>query len=710
MVLSELQTLVSGFEGCEKKLEIDFGGKCSVDMRVVSRATWDRVLECARCEVVTVIENAHCRAYLLSESSLFVFERKIILKTCGTTCLLKCLPELLDAASGVGAKPQFVQFSRSNFMFPSEQPYPHSSFEAEVACLNRYFSGSGYILGAVNGPRWNLYVADVVPAKESDKEQTLEVLMFDLDPETMRQFYRLEDDTGGDEASISYNGRSVTQISGIADLITGAHIDSHLFSPCGYSCNGLKDDVYFTIHVTPEPECSFVSFETNIKLKSYSSLIRQVLKVFKPASFCCSLFVDKGSLISDSTTGVDWDFDGFSTVDQTVNTFDGLYNVSVGIFKASEPRSSKTDFGSAALRERVLLDYEKLGDVSSDTLRQVAVSAVRRYHDVTIHSPSSIPESLMLNDKMCTNLDSPRSVDTVSDKMFTSDTESELTVVSSDSVTDMSTLTGDMDMVSVSSGTTSTSHSRTVSCISDDFSMSDLRMKHNTESPCVCSDVAGSLISDLVSTGEQDEAFFLVDVGEIVRNFSAWRDAFPTVRPFYDVSCNSEKAVLAALAALGCGFSCASTSIIKDLLQMGVDPGAIMFAHPWMSVSQLKFAHAHSLGVLTFANAADLEKIREHYTAARLVLSWHSTRSRVAVSGMRVSLPSRLEILVTTVSPTLASGRFDSVVADPSCFLLASTHYLAVSVIARRAVEDFLKTVFLIQNAKRPRSQAIGRL
>ena len=49
---------------------------------------------------------------------------------------------------------------------------------------------------------------------------------------------------------------------------------------------------------------------------------------------------------------------------------------------------------------------------------------------------------------------------------------------------------------------------------------------------------------------------------------------------------------------------------------------AIMFAHPWMSVSQLKLALAHPLDALTFANADDLQKIHAHYLSERLVLAF----------------------------------------------------------------------------------------
>lgn len=52
---------------------------------------------------------------------------------------------------------------------------------------------------------------------------------------------------------------------------------------------------YWTIHITPEPEFSYVSFETNISQTSYDDLIRKVVEVFKPGKFVTTLFVNQVS-------------------------------------------------------------------------------------------------------------------------------------------------------------------------------------------------------------------------------------------------------------------------------------------------------------------------------------------------------------------------------------------------------------------------------
>jgi S-adenosylmethionine decarboxylase len=57
-------------------------------------------------------------AYVLSESSLFVWPFKMMLKTCGTTTLLRCLPRLLKYTALLGLELEWVGYSRKNYSFP----------------------------------------------------------------------------------------------------------------------------------------------------------------------------------------------------------------------------------------------------------------------------------------------------------------------------------------------------------------------------------------------------------------------------------------------------------------------------------------------------------------------------------------------------------------------------------------------------------------
>ena len=316
---------VGVFEGPEKTLEVCFlpGVGAEGGCRGLERSQLDTILVEARCTILSSISNAHLDAYVLSESSLFVYPFKVVIKTCGRTTLLRCVRPLVDAVTrsrdfgGLGLKLEWVGYSRKNYAFPDEQPSPHTSFGEELAYLRAHkddaasdgdesrdggghdaaaaaFDGQGYVLGPITGDHWFVYVADQCerPAA-SATERTINIMMFDLADDVRDAFYL----TPHDKTDMVAAARAMTHRSGLVSLLPSAsHVDDHAFAPCGYSMNALCFESYTTVHVTPEKTCSYASFETNTALKSYASLIKNVLAVFKPRKVVVTLFADEAGL------------------------------------------------------------------------------------------------------------------------------------------------------------------------------------------------------------------------------------------------------------------------------------------------------------------------------------------------------------------------------------------------------------------------------
>lgn len=262
--------------------------KVSGDLRTIPRKKWEEILKLVNCEIVSEKRNKDMVAYLLSESSMFVSKERLILKTCGKTTLLYSVKPIIDLVREECGLAEVLDFfySRKNYKAPDLQDGSHQSFETETALLDKLFSnGAAYMVGRLNGDRWYLYT--VINAKEGVNvpDQTLEILMQDLDPAAMKPFYKKH----------VADANEATKISGIADFVPGALIDDALFDPCGYSLNGMIDDSYFTVHITPQPEFSYASFETNIKYACYKELISKVLKAFKPGKFLMTLFVNQSA-------------------------------------------------------------------------------------------------------------------------------------------------------------------------------------------------------------------------------------------------------------------------------------------------------------------------------------------------------------------------------------------------------------------------------
>ncbi len=264
------------FEGPEKVLEIWFVPPHEWDdapsspttvpskdgrnwLLSVPQETWAEMLDLVHCTILSKISNDKADAYLLSESSMFVYEFQVVIKTCGTTTLLACLTRMLEIAASVGlTKVDDVFYNRQNFFFPEKQLEPHQGFKDECRVLDSYFANGGaYVVGKVNENHYNFYNAECRMGRTDpamlERDSTLEVLMTGLDPEAMAFFYHKP----------TITTKEIRDKTGISDFFPEAVIDDFLFEPFGYSLNGLLPDGYFTIHITPQPNCSFVSFATS---------------------------------------------------------------------------------------------------------------------------------------------------------------------------------------------------------------------------------------------------------------------------------------------------------------------------------------------------------------------------------------------------------------------------------------------------------------
>lgn len=322
-----------GFEGPEKRLEIDFkpNPQNPKGLRTFTSKQWQTLLDLAKCTIISSKSNEYFDSYVLSESSLFVYPYKVMLKTCGTTTLLKCIPKLLEYAKICDLTVEFVMFSRKNFLFPNEQSYPHNHWSSEVKYLNEFFEGSAYVLGPLTQEHWYLYVADYHDGERRQTEQTLELMMHDLDPDIAKKFYKSPTKNDKDE------------FPGVADIIPGSETDEFNFDPCGYSMNGLFKNSFYTIHVTPEPHCSYASFETNVSLSCYKKLLSKVLQLFKPGSLTLTLFSEKTNVEMNHSTLHDLNIEGFDLRHQTFSQLEGNCDIMLCNYVSCDnlPRKAK---------------------------------------------------------------------------------------------------------------------------------------------------------------------------------------------------------------------------------------------------------------------------------------------------------------------------------------------------------------------------------
>jgi len=343
------QSLSDGFEGPEKRLEVYFNVNVNdkLGLRNITKDQWQVMLDNAKCTIISSTCNEFVNSYVLSESSLFVYPYKILVKTCGTTTLLFCLEKLIEYASLCNTKINYMIFSRKNYNFPDKQIYPHRNFDSEIQYLDGLFSkGNPLTLGpdstcgdyqlvyfvkneqnpapkaADPSSEYKALAPRSNPVNGMMDNPTIEILMSELDRDAMSHFYKTES---------FVDSKTVTRQVGLSDIFPNMLTDEIMFDPCGYSVNAISNanGSYFTVHVTPEPHCSFVSFETNHPNFVEDGLIEKVLNIFRPGRFSIVR-----SFIGTKLPVLPSHFEGFENLFESSKKFDDEFNYALNLFQS----------------------------------------------------------------------------------------------------------------------------------------------------------------------------------------------------------------------------------------------------------------------------------------------------------------------------------------------------------------------------------------
>jgi S-adenosylmethionine decarboxylase len=261
------------FEGPEKKLEI-VTGEPFPSLRTLGDDFWNAIVERARAKIISSISTDACDAYLLSESSLFVCDRRIVMITCGRTTLIESALSLVDRIP-----PEHLAsliYERKNENFPHMQ---QTTFGEDAARLRQKSPGTAVVFGNPGADHIALFHLDRDFEPDAG-DATLEVLMYDMDPRTSRLF------SGGASAT------ELRKAIGFEEMLPGFLVDDHLFDPMGYSFNAVKGEWYTTLHVTPQKKGSYTSFETNHSLDgpALQKTISRLLDFFGPERVDVLLF------------------------------------------------------------------------------------------------------------------------------------------------------------------------------------------------------------------------------------------------------------------------------------------------------------------------------------------------------------------------------------------------------------------------------------
>jgi len=262
------------FEGSEKKAEVivNLEGK---SLREIDQDFWSKLV--AKCEatILSKISNEKCDAYLLSESSLFVFDDRFTILTCGQTILINSILYFLENHDRDSIAQ--IIFQRKNEYFSHLQK---THFLDDVKKIQEFFEGSSLRFGHMDAHHNYLFHLDKEYKPQSD-DKTYELLV-----------YHIASDVSKNLTSGKLNAKEIRELLKLDQIIPGFEIDDFVFQPFGYSLNAIdKDGEYLTIHVTPQEESSYVSFESSINLVEKAPII---LETLRPHAFDLMTFNPQG--------------------------------------------------------------------------------------------------------------------------------------------------------------------------------------------------------------------------------------------------------------------------------------------------------------------------------------------------------------------------------------------------------------------------------
>jgi ornithine decarboxylase len=128
------------------------------------------------------------------------------------------------------------------------------------------------------------------------------------------------------------------------------------------------------------------------------------------------------------------------------------------------------------------------------------------------------------------------------------------------------------------------------------------------------------IIDDFLQDNVSEKAFYIVDLGEILRAWVQWITLLPQVKPYYAIKCNPNPVIIETLSSLGANFDCASENEIKQVIEVTQDPERIIFANPCKMTSQIRYARANDVDSMTFDCEEELYKIKLYHPYAKLLL------------------------------------------------------------------------------------------
>ncbi|MGB0894600.1 MAG: adenosylmethionine decarboxylase, partial [Parashewanella sp.] len=161
------------FEGSEKKIEVIVHSSVG-SLRMLEYGFWQQLVVNANAEILSVVSNEQCDAYLLSESSLFVWDDRFLMITCGTTTLVNAVVQFIHKVG----EPNIARASyhRKSEYFAHLQS---SFFKDDLVSLKQNLIGTAYRIGHLDTHHHYWFITDKSDTT-SVKDRRYELQMYHI--------------------------------------------------------------------------------------------------------------------------------------------------------------------------------------------------------------------------------------------------------------------------------------------------------------------------------------------------------------------------------------------------------------------------------------------------------------------------------------------------------------------------------------------------
>lgn len=157
--------------------------------------------------------------------------------------------------------------------------------------------------------------------------------------------------------------------------------------------------------------------------------------------------------------------------------------------------------------------------------------------------------------------------------------------------------------------------------IENEYSQLSLFLKdHNVEIPPDQELDTYKMIEMIFEKNNPTTAFYIINLGDIIRQLQLWRELFPFCEPRYAVKCNPNRVICQLLGLLGVGFDVASKNEINLVKEYVSDISKVIYANPYKEPSSIQYARQMDVDTATFDSESELLKMKLYHPGCRLLM------------------------------------------------------------------------------------------